>query len=742
MIHLDKPIDCKDEDLFDRYSFAKAIGDVLLSTPMKESICMALMGAWGSGKTSIINMVKEYIESEKRKPRVSVLRFEPWNFQTPEQLLGQFFIQLAEFFGCDDSKKGKIGKTISKYASNIQASSITSLLNVSFPAIGIISDLLRNAAANAGEIISNQAFENKSIQKQKDEIQRMLEQSKEKIVIIIDDIDRLTDEQIRCIFQLATIIFKFPNINYLLSFDRSIVAAALDQFQHNRGNDYLEKIIQIPIIMPELRKSKIKTLIAFSLNEIIKKYQIEYIDMGKYRIIEEYCISLLMKTQRDILRLSNEIQTKLNLLYNDVNFIDLVTITILEQHEPALYEWIRQHEEMLTGQLTYGDIEDHDNDQKSIEIRKKKYLEEIDHLIRHRDLFTAKLAMEVLCVLFPSFSSRTGGRYSDYDAEEAREKNSIYHPMKFGRYFIYRVEDEQIQYIDLMFILNDANENEIKQYIIDKDKLGASVELLEEIKSHSHTLNKDRIQLLIYCIAQVGDELKNKTNGVLYEKRASSEAAKTINDLLLLLDKDERYIVIDKMIQIIDVNCIDTISNSMYRVYVANKRKDPSLSRFDQFPSVEDDEYERLEKSYLSKIKDIRDRIEIIDILQKSSFVFLYKQFDEGKNFLIKTITSEPVYVVQYIATHCQATDVEQKEIEITKGYNDLITDEQINNSIQELLRTGEFSNLSRDIQRVVIAYLMKQEDEYKKGGSIEISVIDKRITKMLKALNEYDSNI
>ena len=52
-----------------------------------------------------------------------------------------------------------------------------------------------------------------------------------KIVAIIDDIDRLNDEEIRAVFQLVKSLADFPNMMYFLSFDLDTVTHALNSVQ-------------------------------------------------------------------------------------------------------------------------------------------------------------------------------------------------------------------------------------------------------------------------------------------------------------------------------------------------------------------------------------------------------------------------------------------------------------------------------------------------------------------------------
>jgi len=62
MFKPDQPIKSCKEDILGRYLFAQSLGDAILSYKEKDSIVIGLFGAWGSGKTSIINMALEHID--------------------------------------------------------------------------------------------------------------------------------------------------------------------------------------------------------------------------------------------------------------------------------------------------------------------------------------------------------------------------------------------------------------------------------------------------------------------------------------------------------------------------------------------------------------------------------------------------------------------------------------------------------------------------------------------------------
>ena len=105
------------------------------------------------------------------------------------------------------------------------------------------------------------------------------------MLIVIDDIDRLNTSQICRIFQLVASVADFPNTMYLLIFDKEIVVRSLEEVQKGRGEDYLEKIIQMPINIPDVSDAKLKGLFLERLNDIAERHSDSY-----YKSIFRNCI--------------------------------------------------------------------------------------------------------------------------------------------------------------------------------------------------------------------------------------------------------------------------------------------------------------------------------------------------------------------------------------------------------------------------------------------------------------------
>ncbi len=305
---------------------------------MQDTFTVGLFGKWGSGKTSIVNMMLKEVEEQQKNcsdsEKLIVIKFEPWNFSSTDQLLSQFFIRLSnEFQIKGDKYLAKIGKGLERYSDAFDR-----LISVpSDWAGGLLSFFGKKVAATVGNKLKK-GREDKDISKQKEYVGKLLKERSNRILIVIDDIDRLSNEQIRQVFQLVASVAKFSNTTYLLIFDKDIVVKALEKVQEGDGKDYLEKIIQMPIYIPDIKPAKLQQVLLNRLNEIVSKYKetgFSQIRLGK---LYEPCIAPLVDSIRMINRLCNAVQFKLSSISTEIDFADIVAISVLEIQHPEVYE--------------------------------------------------------------------------------------------------------------------------------------------------------------------------------------------------------------------------------------------------------------------------------------------------------------------------------------------------------------------------------------------------------------------
>ena len=210
MYYSDKPILTCEEDTLKRKYFAELMAKALVNLQNSDTFTVGLYGRWGNGKTSLVNMMLKEIEKiQTEQEKLIIVHFEPWNFSNTDQLLEQFFVRLTNIFrNSKDEKMQKVGEALEKYSDAFEIAEV-------IPYVGGLLSLFGKKGSEALGKKLKKGSDEKDILRQKENVIKLLSQQEQRILIVIDDIDRLNNEQIRQVFQLITSVAKFPNTTYL-----------------------------------------------------------------------------------------------------------------------------------------------------------------------------------------------------------------------------------------------------------------------------------------------------------------------------------------------------------------------------------------------------------------------------------------------------------------------------------------------------------------------------------------------
>ncbi|EFK9800287.1 NTPase, partial [Campylobacter coli] len=183
------------------------------------------------------------------------------------------------------------------------------------------------AMSRASSIINNfnklLSVEKKGLDEIKNEINTALLNIDIKIIIVIDDLDRLADTDIQEIFQLVRSIADFKNTIYILSYDEEIVSKALDKIQKDKGGKYIEKIVQVPIKLPKVSQENLKDIFIKKLKTIHIKYEA----LDKDEFIKN---ADAFKSIRDMERFLNTFKIEVNAINQELYLYDFAVITLLK----------------------------------------------------------------------------------------------------------------------------------------------------------------------------------------------------------------------------------------------------------------------------------------------------------------------------------------------------------------------------------------------------------------------------
>lgn len=331
----DRPIESADEDRLGRTPFAKAIAEQVLLSPALDSFVVAIAGPWGSGKTSLINLLTE--EITLRSDAV-VLRFNPWIFSGAEQLVTHFFRELgAQCEELNNEKLSSVGAALQKYAGWF--GSVATFL----PAVGNTLKGAADAVKGTGEALASPP----SLHSQRTMLREQLLKMGRRVVVLIDDIDRLTAGEVRELMKLVRLTGDFPNIVYVLAFDRQRVEVALGDTAED-GRAYLEKIVQVTFDVPRMHDADLYTLLTDELNAAIQGREHGHYSNAEFLDLLVSVVRPLVRSPRDVRRYVNALVPTIKVVGREVSLTDVLVLEAIRAFVPAVFARLPAFIDVLT----------------------------------------------------------------------------------------------------------------------------------------------------------------------------------------------------------------------------------------------------------------------------------------------------------------------------------------------------------------------------------------------------------
>jgi len=310
--------------------FARHVASCLALSDPRDGLVVALYGQWGCGKTTVINFIRHYLKEEHagRSCPVSVF-FNPWWFSSDEDLLRAFFVALSTSLSKDLAKKKRLKDAIGnllELASHVPIHGASGLK--------VVGDALRRE---------------KTIPGLKEEISAFLRKEKVRLLVIIDDLDRLAPSEIRQVFRIVKSVCDFQNVTYLLAFDRDAVAQALGSEVRVPGRTYLEKIVQIPFDIPLPDKAALRGMLFERLNVLLAETPEDLFERQRWSSVYLEGIDPLITLPRHIVRLVNALKLSYPSVRDEVNAVDFIGVEALRVFCPPVYEVLRSRPDAFVG---------------------------------------------------------------------------------------------------------------------------------------------------------------------------------------------------------------------------------------------------------------------------------------------------------------------------------------------------------------------------------------------------------
>ena len=251
---VDEPLEKRGEDSLKIKKYSNALVSFIKNsmTPMT----IGIQGSWGSGKTSLLNTIYAQLddanEHEESKD-FKVIWINSWEnslMATPEEALIKIINEIINGLNEVDPSLTNVKKV--KEAATTAAKGI----------LRVGAGILGGAAGS--EVVTEVLESSNSIKQLREELSRLVHAIREsesqrvdKIVIFVDDLDRVDPPEAVKILELLKNIFNIPGCVFVLAIDYDVVIKGLkDKFgERTPENEYefrafFDKIIQLPFLMP------------------------------------------------------------------------------------------------------------------------------------------------------------------------------------------------------------------------------------------------------------------------------------------------------------------------------------------------------------------------------------------------------------------------------------------------------------------------------------------------------------
>ena len=444
----DQPITSAKDDLLGRAEFARQIASAMLSCPASKqgSFTFGLCGKWGSGKTSVLNMVLEALD-EKKAGNPIVIFFNPWEYPAEDLLTNQLLQMMADALKKPSrgEKLNKAGKAIEKYLAALE------ICSPSFKT-ETVAELRGEPTAPKKPKKDPQI----RVAERKEKVCKRLKKQKRKIYIIMDDIDRLTSQRIRQVLQLVKTVAGFPHLVYLLAFDQEVVAKAISKELNGEGAEYMEKFIQVQYDIPAPEPGRIREILMAYFSTWLETNKNLNFDSAYFDEIAPFLFASI-ESIRDVYRFVNTFHTRYQALENEVNFIDLLAVTALQLHVPKALPWMQSHRDDLLrgGGLSYENADG---------TRKQHIKEEHRQMISALDETLADPLIKLIGHMFPRYGENMLDVYAtDADPRFVRMRRICCEEF-FDLYFTQSTQGLTITQREITTAIHEMDAEELRTY--------------------------------------------------------------------------------------------------------------------------------------------------------------------------------------------------------------------------------------------------------------------------------------
>ena len=526
-LRADEPIRSNEDDRLSRGPLVDMIARHILSMDGSESVVIALNAPWGAGKSSFLNLLEDHLTNNGdsdnfRTDGPIVVRFNPWHFGNVDQLVRVFFAELSRGIGTRGKTRRKIGQLLTTFGSIVSAASSIA------PVAGGAGAVMQRV----GTLLDTE----ENLHQAKTELDGLLTDLDQRVIVFVDDIDRLEPDVTRLLFRMVRLNANLPNVTYVLAFDRLVVERNLNE-NGVRGRDYLEKIVQVSFDIPQPEPDAIYRILLAELSALIQTLETRPVDMHRWGNLFLSGFRDHFRTIRHVKRYVNGLRFTLPLVAQEVDAVDFLGVELIRTFHPEVYVEMVESTEMLA----FSTVGEHTAPE---EIRKRTKC-----LCGKASDGLHQSVKKLLIELFPTVAGAYTNIHQNPQDHRWHTKCRVCSPEVFDRFFLLAVPGGDVSEITVRAFLDElADTTKTAQTIRLALKSGTAQRLLERLMDVVDDVPEEHIAPFMQVVSELGDELQ-------FEPQRMYDIAEVLPRHIIwrclrrISDERERYTILLKAVE-------------------------------------------------------------------------------------------------------------------------------------------------------------------------------------------------
>ncbi|MCO5945318.1 KAP family P-loop NTPase fold protein [Mucilaginibacter flavidus] len=336
----------KDNDHYYRTGYANIVATRIEATTTQSSFGIGIFAEWGQGKTDFLKRL--YSALNENQEENILVQFNPWRINNGDLIVDDFFKTLANSL---KPYHATIADKINSYSKKIFQTS-------------------KEASFRFIDTVIDDFIDEPSVTERYDTINTYIKSTGKRIIVFIDDLDRLTAPEILEVLRIIRNTANFSNTFFVVAIDHNYVIETLKKTNLiGKEKEYLKKIFQLVLTLPTFKKEVISNQIKVYIKAKVSSYEDidslnTIIDSLSYKstsistavlegISNENILENLLDNLRDVKRFCNSFLIQFEILRDEVYWTDLFLIELIKAKSYEVYCLIESKKILTADESNY-----------------------------------------------------------------------------------------------------------------------------------------------------------------------------------------------------------------------------------------------------------------------------------------------------------------------------------------------------------------------------------------------------